>query len=359
MINKPNNLKEFAILIGLVEQYSPSGSERTAVEFLLNQAKSNGYTNSFIDEVGNAVCIMGNGPKQIVLLGHIDTVPGEITVRIEGDLLYGRGSVDAKAPLACFFDAVAQIGEVDGWQFIIIGAVEEERNSQGARFVSTQYRPAYTIIGEPNRWDRLGLGYKGSASANLSFSLNQTHSAHQSASTSEKVIEFWNDIRTYAVDYNTHKPKMFDQLLINIREMTSRDDGFTQSASLLINARLPLEIKPSAWYSKLADLSPGAEIEPHGFAIPAYVCGKNNPLVKAFLKGIRKMNGNPGFVYKSGTADLNIVAPIWQCPAIVYGPGDSSLDHTPDEHISLNEYRLSVATLTSSLKELIERDSAP
>ena len=123
-------------LIGLVSQYSPSGHERGAVEWLVTRMKSLGYDDAFIDEAGNAVGVMGKGPKQVVLLGHIDTVPGEIRVEQDGISLYGRGSVDAKGPLACFVDAVAQVGALDEWQFVVIGAVEEERDSQGARFVA-------------------------------------------------------------------------------------------------------------------------------------------------------------------------------------------------------------------------------
>src|SRR5215203_2475310 len=143
-------MDEFDTLVGLVSQYSPSGRERGAVEWLLERMKSLGYDDAFIDDAGNAVGVMGRGPKQIVLLGHIDTVPGEIQVHVENigttgqsPLLYGRGSVDAKGPLACFVDAVAKVGARDGWQFVVIGAVEEERNSEGARFVANHYQPDF------------------------------------------------------------------------------------------------------------------------------------------------------------------------------------------------------------------------
>ena len=56
----------------------------------------------------NAVGIKGDGPQEIMLLGHIDTFPGNPPVRREGDLLYGRGSVDAKGPL-CTFAAAASL----------------------------------------------------------------------------------------------------------------------------------------------------------------------------------------------------------------------------------------------------------
>ena len=134
-------MTELDTLIGLVSQYSPSGQEHGAVEWLVARMKSLGYDDAFIDEAGNAVGVMGSGEKQVVLLGHIDTVPGEIKVEQCDNLLYGRGSVDAKGPLACFVDAVAQAGAKDGWQFVVIGAVEEERDSEGARFVVEQYKP--------------------------------------------------------------------------------------------------------------------------------------------------------------------------------------------------------------------------
>jgi LysW-gamma-L-lysine carboxypeptidase len=76
--------------------------------------------------------------------------------------------------------------------------------------------------------------------------------------------------------------------------------------------------------------------------------------VRAFLSGIRSQGGEPRFVYKTGTADLNIVAPVWKCPALVYGPGDSSLDHTPEEHIQLDEYEKAVQVLGGALRGFVK-----
>ena len=135
------------------------------MEWLVARMKSLGYNETFIDEAGNAVGVMGSGPKQIVLLGHIDTVPGEIPVRVENvgathksPLLYGRGSVDAKGPLACFIDTVAQVSVVDGWQFVVIGAVEEERDSEGAALCRDKIQTRLCrdwrakSLGQSSRW---------------------------------------------------------------------------------------------------------------------------------------------------------------------------------------------------------------
>ena len=49
---------------------------------------------------------------------------------------------------------------------------------------------------------------------------------------------------------------------------------------------------------------------------------------------------------------MNIAGPGWDCPIVAYGPGDSALDHTPDEHIDLDEYLLAVDVLTAVLESL-------
>lgn len=347
---------EFETLLGLVARYSPSGQEREAVEWLTARMALLGY-QAFIDEAGNAVGVMGEGPKQVMLLGHIDTVAGEIKVEQVGSLLYGRGAVDAKGPLACFVDATARVGAVKGWQFVVIGAVEEERDSDGARFVAERYHPHFAIIGEPNQWDRIALGYKGSAWANVTLRREQAHTASGSETAAEAAVEAWLQIKSMAEAFNADKQALFGKLLLTLRGMEAGQDGFMQWARLKVGARLPLEVSPQDWYSKLkALLNAAAEdkclIEPTGFAVPAWRGEKNTSLVRAFLSAIRSQGGEPRFVYKTGTADVNIVAPVWQCPAVVYGPGDSTLDHTPHEHIDLEDYRHTVNVLAAALSTL-------
>lgn len=345
-------------LTGLVSQYSPSGEELEAVEWLVARMKALGYSRTFIDEAGNAVGVVGEGPKQVVLLGHIDTVPGRIPVKTDNGVLYGRGSVDAKGPLACFVDAVARVGAADGWQFVVIGAVEEERDSDGARHVVGQYSPNYAIVGEPNHWDRVALGYKGSAWANITVQCSQMHSASGEQTACEAAVDVWGAIQSFAETFNEGKKRAFDKILPTLRGLDSGTDDFQQWARLQVGVRLPAELSPDDWYARLKTLSAlpetfAVEVRPQGYAVPAWACEKNSPLVRAFLNGIRSQGGEPRFVYKTGTADLNIVAPVWKCPALVYGPGDSSLDHTPKEHISLDEYGRSVMALVAALTHLV------
>lgn len=347
------NYQSTETLIGLVSQYSPSGQELGAVEWLVARMKSLGYDDVFVDDAGNAVGLMGQGAKQVMLLGHIDTVPGEIKVEQVGDLLYGRGAVDAKGPLACFVDSVAKVRAQDGWQLVVIGAVEEECDSEGARFVASQYQPDFAIIGEPNQWDRIALGYKGSAWSNVTVKRGQVHTASGEETAAEAAIETWLKVKAYVDAFNVDKQKLFDKLLLTLRGMESGSNDFEQWAKLKIGVRLPVEVSPEDWYGKLGELISDSHLERVGFAVPAWKCEKNSQLVRSFLSGIRSQGGEPRFVYKTGTADLNIVAPVWRCPAVVYGPGDSALDHTPHEHIKLEDYHKAVDVLSAALKTLM------
>ena len=124
-------------LLGLLRIYSPSGGERAAVDWLVQYMQTLGM-QAHVDAAGNAVGTIGTGARHLLLLGHIDTVPGEIAVRVEGGLLYGRGAVDAKGALAAFVDAAA-VGAVPGLTVTVIGAVGEEAASPGAVHLRTHF----------------------------------------------------------------------------------------------------------------------------------------------------------------------------------------------------------------------------
>jgi LysW-gamma-L-lysine carboxypeptidase len=348
-------------LLGLVKAYSPSGCEGQAVETLVRRMQALGFHRAFTDQAGNAIGVMGDGPRQVILLGHIDTVPGEIPVRIEFELgspcLYGRGSVDAKGALAAFTDAVAATGPFPGWQLVVIGAVGEEGDSPGASYIAPLYHPACTIIGEPSHWQRLTLGYKGSARAELTLRRSQSHTAGRCESACEAAIKVWEALGKWTTAFNAGRVRVFDQVQLTLSGMDSGGDGFEEWARLSLGARLPADLPPDEWYSRLYQIPiiatiPGLTVEPVGFPLPAFQSEKNTPLVRAFLASIRLIGGLPGFNLKTGTSDINLVAPLWGCPALAYGPGDSAQDHTPGEHLPLEEYRHAVDVLQLVLNRL-------
>jgi LysW-gamma-L-lysine carboxypeptidase len=339
-------------LLGLVSRFSPTGQEGAATGWLVERMLSLGFTQAFLDKAGNAVGLMGDGPRQMVLLGHIDTVPGEIPLRLEEGRFYGRGTVDAKGPLAAFVDAVAAAGDLEGWSLVVVGAVDEEGESRGARYLQRRYQPVLALVGEPSGWQRLTLGYKGSAWFDVTVRRPQAHSASGEPSASETVIGLWGALEKWAQGVNQARALEFERTAISLQGLSSGEDGFDNWAKLRIGTRLPPGLTGETLLGHFEQLLPGAEVELLGEPIPAYRGEKNTPLVRMFLRAIRQAGGTPSFVLKTGTADLNLVAPQWGCPALAYGPGDSALDHTPEEHILLEEYRAAVQVLQGVLAQL-------
>jgi len=47
-----------------------------------------------------------------------------------------------------------------------------------------------------------------------------------------------------------------------------------------------------------------------------------------------------------------VVGPVWNCPIVAYGPGNSSLDHTPNEHIEVEEYLRAIKVLERACYEV-------
>lgn len=340
---------------------SLSGQEHALAAFLCDEMQRRRFDRTFIDEAGNAIGIIGGGPRQIVLLGHMDTVGGDVPVRYEDGKLYGRGTVDAKGPLCAFILAVEAVAEAitPEWQIVVAGAVEEEAaTSKGARFVTTQYRPEMCIIGEPSGADGITLGYKGRLLIHAHVERPSQHTAIPEPSVSELAVALWNHVRTLADAWNADKPKAFDQLLPSLRRIQSGDDGLREWCDMLIGVRLPIEFGPEALQREVetwrADRSEGQRFSlSFSGAEPAWRAPKDTPLARAFVDAIRAERMRPAFKFKTGTADFNVVGPAWKCPIVAYGPGDSSLDHTPYEHVAIDEFEKAVRVLTGALRSLV------
>ncbi|OGO05113.1 MAG: hypothetical protein A2Y73_04570 [Chloroflexi bacterium RBG_13_56_8] len=333
---------------------SPSGQEERVARRMVDEMQRLGF-DAEMDGAGNAVGHLGQGSPHIILLGHMDTVPGEIPVRREGNLLYGRGSVDAKGPLAAFVMAAARIAPPTNAKVTVIGAVEEEAaTSKGAYYAVERYRPDYVIIGEPSRWNRITLGYKGRLLVDYSLEQPMAHTAGEGRGACEEAVAFWQEIARWAAEYNQDKPNRFATLDPSLRAIHSSQDGLAERVEMHIGLRLPLELDLDALTGPMLDDWRGqAEVTMHGYEEP-FRAEKRNLLTSAFLWAIREEGDKAAFVNKTGTSDMNVVGPRWRCPIVAYGPGDSSLDHTPDEHIDLDEYLQSIRVLTKVLGRLAE-----
>jgi LysW-gamma-L-lysine carboxypeptidase len=352
----------FALLKGLIEVPSVSRFERPAVEFLRERAAGLGLTTA-IDETGSFVAATSGDPlrsqagmKEIVLLGHIDTVPGHVPVRVEGDLFYGRGTVDAKGPLAAFVCAAANVrGSLPaGWRVIVVGAVEEEiSTSKGARGAAGRYTPKACVIGEPSGWDATTLGYKGRLLVKFMLARSVVHTAGPGPGVVDELHTWWSGVLERVAGMNAGKTGAFGSVQATLRSVQSGGDGLFDRVEAVAGFRLPPGVMP-ADIERLceAGVPSGARLECTGHEV-AHVSDRHNGLVRAMSVAQRGEGATPRLLTKTGTSDMNVVGPKWAgvggCEIVAYGPGDSSLDHTPIEHVSITEYWRAIRVLERAI----------
>jgi len=366
-IDREQLTHEAKILYDVVSQASVSGDERNAAEVFVHHAAGLGL-EAYIDEVGNAIALRSTTNDthdqravQIALLGHIDTVSGYIRVRVEEGDLYGRGSVDAKGPLCAMLVAASRANLPDGVDLRVAGAVgEETTGSVGARHLAPRWSPDACIIGEPSGYDGVTLGYKGRLLMTARATCPNTHTAGQQRSACDQIHAFWDRVLQRVESFNDGIDRAFDQVQATLRELASTSNGLEQHARLESGFRLTPALTPHQLIKILHDLRDTHQSEHPELRIDltfegpevAHATDRSDPVVRALSGAIRAQGQRPRPKLKTGTADMNVVAPIWRCPIAAYGPGDSALDHTPNEHLSLDEYHQSIEILTRAIETL-------
>ena len=335
------------LLADLVSIPSPSGEEAAAAERLKAFFEAHGR-EVWIDEVGN---VRAPADDAVLLTSHIDTVPGDVPVEIENNVLWGRGSVDATGPLAAMAAAAIETG------VSFAGVVQEETSSTGAwHLVENREEPDAVINGEPSGWDGITLGYRGFLSGTYVSTSELGHSSRPEDNAIQSAVNWWSRVAEFfdtdesdgVFDTVTTKPVSFDG--------GPTDDGLAVEATVDVQFRVP----PKYTIDDIREVAEG-ELTRGGVhwekPIPPVMTSPRTEVGRAFRVAIREVGGKPRLLRKTGTSDMNIYAGTWDCPMATYGPGDSDLDHAPNEHLDLAEYDSSIEVLVDVCERLQEQDT--
>ncbi len=328
------------LLVELVGIPSVTGNEADCAKHLAGFLESEGR-DVWLDDAGN-VRAPGNG---ILLTSHIDTVPGDVPMKLEDGILHGRGSVDAKGPLAAMAVSAVETGAS------FVGVVGEETDSRGARhLVEDADEPEFVVNGEPSGWDAITLGYRGFLSGTYSVAVESAHTSRPEPNAIQQATKWLskvesafetddsdeNDGDTSTVKSVTVKPVSFDGGLTA--------DGFATESTVEVQFRIPSGMSADEIRS-VAEAELDAGELSWNDPIPPTLSSPRTELGRAFRVAIRNEGGDPRLLRKTGTSDANLYAEAWDCPVVTYGPGDSSLDHTPEEHIEFAAFDSSISVL--------------
>jgi LysW-gamma-L-lysine carboxypeptidase len=357
------------LLRNSLEIYSPSRSESILANFLKDVCLDLGFEQANIDSVGNIIAMKGSGSPVILLCGHMDTVPGIVPVRLDGDYMYGRGASDAKAPLISMLLGAADFPKQNG-TIIFAGVVDEEGNATGIKNLvkDKNLQPHYAIFGEPSGIDNITVSYKGRLEIRLLCDVN--NSAHASApwismNAIEEIYNIWANLKKVLDSYETNNSKnKADLVSYSITEVNggSSHNVTPQKCRMTIDIRIPAHLSCDDILSLLDMKLNEVKQDKNAIIIKYHVEDKTEPfqasasstLVRSLVLSILdNRKKRPLLLKKTGTGDMNILGNVLKIPVVTYGPGDPHSSHTVDERVYIPEYLTGIEIYKNTLFHMI------
>ncbi len=360
-------MRDYAVelLVKMLETYSPSGKEEKLSRFLLKKFEDF-EIKSKIDKVGNVIAKIGQGKPRILLCGHLDTVPGKMEVHNDKGILYGRGAVDAKSSLAAMIMVMKELNKpkLPG-EITFAGVVEEEATSLGIKnLIREGISTDYAVFGEPSGVDNITIGYKGSLNLKISC---ETKGGHPSApwlfvNAIEKAYELWGLIKNFHLPNEDLESRFYSlsSCLINMHGGEPRNRT-PSKCEFSVDIRIPPQLNTEKVFNSIKNIVDSFSRTNPNINTRISLIGKTEPfetsidsiLVRSFSWAIRKTRKNRvTLLKKTGTADINELSLALKIPMIAYGPGDSHLDHTSNEHIIIDDYLDSINIYREAIMRL-------
>jgi LysW-gamma-L-lysine carboxypeptidase len=295
-------------------------------------------------------------------------------LRVEQDKIYARGAVDAKGPLAAMVMAASEVVKEPSFKgkILVASVVEEEATSRGVKHLITQgIEVDYAIFGEPSGVENITIGYKGQIQLKI---ILQTQTGHSSTpwlyeNALEKAYELWQQIKNsypYPVlDKQENSESPFNVVTACLIKVTGgrANSVIPFESEMYIDVRVPPQFTSAQVFEEMQKIITKYQASNPKVTVKATVTdtvepfevNKSSPLVHALSAAVRKVLNKPAtLLRKTGTGDMNILGRAMNLPIVTYGPGDSHLDHTIDEHIVISEYLDSIQVYKETLLKLVE-----
>jgi len=348
-----------------LELYTPSRSEAALANLIKDKCVNElGFEQVHIDSVGNIIASKGTGQPRILFCGHMDTVPGQVPVRIEDGYIHGRGASDAKAPLIAMLLAASEFPKQSG-TVIFAGVVDEEGNAAGVKqLVKSKLGVDYAVFGEPSGVENITVAYKGRLAIRLTCDVG--NSAHASApwlakNSIEEMYDFWKAIKSEIERVRAAENKA-KSISCSLTEITggSSHNVTAQKCKITVDIRVPtittcdnvLRTVDAVITKVAAEKGVKATYRIEDKTEP-FEADHSSPLVRALLLAVLDIRKKrPMLLRKTGTGDMNVLGHSFKIPVITYGPGDPHASHTADERVNIEEYVASIEVYERALFHL-------
>jgi [amino group carrier protein]-lysine/ornithine hydrolase len=346
------------VLEDALKIYSPTTKEGALAGFLAKQMKRLGYANVRLDSGGNVLGETGTGGADLLLCGHMDTVPGRLPVRSEDGFLHGRGASDAKGALCSLLIAGAMASRPKV-RVTFAGVTREEGDGLGIQtLIRAGKRYDYAIFGEPAGTDRVTIGYRGRVGAHISFRTAGGHAgspwAHRSAF--DEFQTFMRRLRKLEKAWQVSGERFRS---VSVTPTLVKAGSYHNVIPSTCEATLDVRVPPGRTCASVTSAMEGAARSSPDVtlrfdeATEPYEAAPSSRLLRAVQRAILlKAGRRPVMIRKTGTGDMNTLASAMDAQCVTYGPGNSKLSHTDAERISVEDYLKSIDVLAEAVNQL-------
>ena len=375
--------------VGFLERAvrTPSHQGVEEMRALLVETLGEHGVDAQVDDAGNTLAVRGEGSPHVAFNTHIDTVTPPVPFARDGDVVRGRGSCDAKGPLAAMVDAF--LAADPPGRLTLAVTPDEETHSTGAAALDVG-ADCY-VVGEPTGLDVCNAA-KGRFEGTVTLSGTNAHAAEpETGVNAVAALEgALRAVRTF--DDTDAAPPPHGDLGVPTLTPTVVDGGAATNqvpatCDLTLDRRsVPPETAGGfrdALAAHLRDAVPGpvgvsfALTDRETPFLEAFETPADDPLVRALSAAARRasggadgnggdegsagddgaVQGDAGGAVRPFTAatEASYFAPA---PTVVFGPGvladeEGAVAHADREYVRVGEVRRAAA----ALREAVESDA--
>lgn len=307
------------------------------IEQLRPDARITRVSNTLVVHIGD------HSQSPVVFAGHIDTVvPAEFedqlnnSARIVGDKLFGLGTADMKSGIAVMIALLSEINIAS--TFIFYEAEEIADKYNGLRLLAEEHpeliQGKWAILMEPTNGG-LEMGCQGAITTIARFNGQQAHSARpwMGINAIHKAVD--TIVKAKEASANQEHLEVEDLAYNSTLQVTMIAGGVAPniipgSCDVTINHRYIPSTSPEEAEKYVRELCSDADeiivTSNAAGAMPAF----NHPLVSFAKEKGRVIEPKVAWTDVARFYALNI-------PAVNCGPGDATMCHRPDEHITISK----------------------
>ncbi|KJC65646.1 succinyldiaminopimelate desuccinylase [Agreia bicolorata] len=327
----------------LCDMPSVSGDERSIADAIV--ASLGGFDHLELHRDGDTVVARTNlgRPSRVVIAGHIDTVPinDNVPTRyetlVEGEYLWGRGTVDMKGGVAVQLKLAAELTDpaVDiTWMWYDNEEVSSDLNGLGrlARNSPELFAGEFAILGEPTN-SLIEGGCNGTLRAQI-----RTHGLRAHSARSWVGDNAIHSLSPVLATLATYEPRQVEVEGLVFREGLNAvgisggvaGNVIPDAAAVEVNYRFAPSRSGDEAEAHIRELFAGFDVTIVDVAEGARP-GLDAPVAQQFLEAV---GGDP--LPKYGWTDVARFSALG-VPAVNYGPGDPLKAHADDERVLLSQ----------------------